>query len=319
MNLKSLEYFVEVAKDLNMTTAAQRLCITQQALSLQIRHLEQEYGVELFYRQPKLRLTYAGELLKQTANEILSRNDELVNVFSGISQMHSGHLRVGISTLRAQECFPLILPSYRERWPNVRLDLVEASSEEMIRLLLDRKLDLVVSPLFDRYNLSTLKEHLDTFFLINEQNYVVCSDPVLDRVFGTRADQIKKQAIHGTDLKAFAEMPFVLGRRPMRTRMFADECFRIAGIRPHIVMEMNQMDFIPALYDSHIGAFVCQGIRLASVKKSCPDCHAFPIKMDGVHATTPVYLMYSKAQQQPKHLIDFANSLKEAWRQIKRL
>lgn len=54
MNLKSLEYFIEVANDLNITSAAQRLYISQQALSAQIQKLEQYYGVTLFERQPKM-------------------------------------------------------------------------------------------------------------------------------------------------------------------------------------------------------------------------------------------------------------------------
>ncbi len=74
MNVKYLESFLEVAKDLNMTTAAQRLYISQQTLSFQIQRLELYYGVKLFERQPKLQLTYAGKLLVEGAGVIIKEN-----------------------------------------------------------------------------------------------------------------------------------------------------------------------------------------------------------------------------------------------------
>ena len=86
MNLKSLEYFIEVANDLNITSAAQRLYISQQALSAQIQKLEQYYGVTLFERQPKMRLTYAGEQLLEGAKKIIKDSEEITNSLSDISR-----------------------------------------------------------------------------------------------------------------------------------------------------------------------------------------------------------------------------------------
>lgn len=77
MNLISLYYFTELAKELHMTNTAQKLYITQQNLSQHIQRLEQYYGVELFYRKPKLSLTYAGEQLLLAAGRILSEENDL--------------------------------------------------------------------------------------------------------------------------------------------------------------------------------------------------------------------------------------------------
>ena len=107
VNLKSLAYFVEVAKDLSITGAAQRLYLSQQALSLQIQKLERYYGVTLFERQPRFRLTSAGELLLEGAQKILRENDAIVNSLAEISESHAGTLRIGIPAYRAAECFPL--------------------------------------------------------------------------------------------------------------------------------------------------------------------------------------------------------------------
>ena len=121
MNVKYLESFLEVAKDLNMTSAAQRLYISQQTLSFQIQRLELYYGVKLFERQPKLQLTYAGKQLLEGAKLIIKENESLINGFSDISSKHSGLLRIGIPAYRAAECFPMVLPDFHKRWPNISM------------------------------------------------------------------------------------------------------------------------------------------------------------------------------------------------------
>ncbi len=81
MNLLSLYYFVELAKELHFTNTAQKLYISQQNLSQHIQKLEQYYGVVLFHRKPKLTLTYAGEQLLASATKILAEEKDLVNRF----------------------------------------------------------------------------------------------------------------------------------------------------------------------------------------------------------------------------------------------
>ena len=96
MNLISLYYFTELAKELHVTNTSQRLYISQQNLTQHIQRLEQHYGVLLFVRKPKLALTYAGEQLLIAANKILAEETELINRLSNISKTGAGRLRVGI-------------------------------------------------------------------------------------------------------------------------------------------------------------------------------------------------------------------------------
>ena len=79
MNLTSLSYFVEVAKELNMTKTAHKLHISQQALSFHIQKVEDYYGVPLFERKPLLRLTYAGEICLKNTLSLLKALESLTN------------------------------------------------------------------------------------------------------------------------------------------------------------------------------------------------------------------------------------------------
>ena len=81
MNLLTLYYFVELARELHVTNTAQKLYISQQNLSQHIQRLEQYYGVSLFHRKPKLALTYEGEQLYAVAVKILAARKHWSMVF----------------------------------------------------------------------------------------------------------------------------------------------------------------------------------------------------------------------------------------------
>ena len=97
MDLISLYYFQELSKDLNMTKTAERLYISQQSLSNHISNMEKELDVKLFTRSPKLSLTYAGDLLVETATQILDLHSQFLAKVGDINRHYMGVLRVGIS------------------------------------------------------------------------------------------------------------------------------------------------------------------------------------------------------------------------------
>jgi len=315
MNLKSLEYFVAVARDLNMTSAAQRLYISQQALSLQIQKLEDHYKVTLFDRHPKLQLTYAGIQFLEGATRILQENVTMINRLSEISSSHAGILRIGIPAYRAAECFPLILPEFSRLWPNVSLELVEKSSEEMLNMLCEGTLDLLIGTP-TRSEVQALKETVDFSFLLDDRSYVIFSDKLLDHYFGNDTLKIKEQATAGTDLREFSEVPFILQKPPMRLRKAADECFQQAGFKPKIYIESSNTELMVSLYPCHLGAFFCRRSRVPSLMDMFFDCNAFPIKYNDIMHQTPVYLMRKKNGNPPAHVLDFSRLMHDAWDRI---
>jgi len=96
MELRHLRYFLAVAEELNFSRAAQRLHIAQPPLSQQIRHLEDELGLQLLERGSRpLRLTEAGRFFRTQALEILARLDEAVAGTRRIERGQIGWLGVG--------------------------------------------------------------------------------------------------------------------------------------------------------------------------------------------------------------------------------
>ena len=296
MNLKSLEYFVEVSKDLNMTSAAQRLYISQQALSLQIQKLENYYGVALFERQPKLQLTYAGERLLKSARKILQEDLDLRNTLSDIS-------------------LQMVLPEFSKKWPNISFQLIERPIATMLEMINNRELDVAVGAP-SKAEIQHYSEKLEFTFLIDEPTYLICSDQLLERYYGDEAEAIKAKCANGTDLKDFSKLPFILHQPPMMLRKTADDCFHRAGFKPKIYLEAANSDLNVSLYPCHQGAFFCRKAKLPTLTNLFPDCNIFPVKHNDEEYKLPIYMMRRKNPKPPVHCLEFEELMKEAWRII---
>ena len=144
MNTRSLEYFLIVAEELNMTRAAERLFISQQALSEQIRKLESELNIELFSRGHGLTLTYSGRHFIETATQILSLERQLKNRIDDIHGVGYGELVFGLSYTRGRLILPRIFPVLESNYPNLNIKVVIEPVHTMEKLLLSGAVDIAM-------------------------------------------------------------------------------------------------------------------------------------------------------------------------------
>ena len=144
MNFLHLKYFLLVAEELNITRAAERLYISQQSLSNHISNLERELDVKLFTRSPKLSLTYAGDMLVDTATQILDLHSQFLTKVGDINRHYMGMLRLGISHTCGLALLPDVLPRFREEFPLVEFSLFEGNSSQLEEELSHGRVDLIV-------------------------------------------------------------------------------------------------------------------------------------------------------------------------------
>ncbi len=139
-----MRYFVAVAEEENITRAAKRRHLSQPALSRQMKALEDEAGAPLFLRHANaVTLTPEGKLLLGHAREILARSDvalAAVRAAAGISE-----LRVAYSTTLANELIAATIRRLARTHPAVRVRLIDISTAEMYRGLLNGSLDIIVT------------------------------------------------------------------------------------------------------------------------------------------------------------------------------
>ncbi|HEY3142248.1 MAG TPA: LysR family transcriptional regulator [Acidimicrobiales bacterium] len=142
MELRHLRYFIAVAEELHFGRAARRLRITQPPLSLQIQSLERELGVQLLVRGRRVQLTEAGRALLHKAREAIEAADAAARAAQQASLMINGRLRVGYPAAGVFELPPLALRTFQERYPNVGVETVVATTGAHLEALRTRQLDV---------------------------------------------------------------------------------------------------------------------------------------------------------------------------------
>jgi len=143
MELRHLQSFCAVAKEMHVTRAAKRLHIAQPALTQQIRLLEKELGFPLVRRAGRgITLTEAGEFFHQEAALILQHLSRAVEQTREIAHGETSHLRVGVTEAVAySSTLAKILSCFQERWPAVRVTLSQKAASELGPALREHQID----------------------------------------------------------------------------------------------------------------------------------------------------------------------------------
>ncbi|MED0951893.1 LysR family transcriptional regulator [Bacillus mobilis] len=142
MDIKDLTVFYEVAKESNISHAAKNLNYVQSSVTMRMKQLENELGVPLFYRNGKgVTLTSNGEILLTYAKQIIHLMDQSIKAVQSNGTDPKGTLKIGCTESTTAVRLPSILTAYYEKYPEVELILETNTSEQLIRLVLERKLD----------------------------------------------------------------------------------------------------------------------------------------------------------------------------------
>jgi len=144
LTLRQLKVFEAVARHLNYTRAAEELHLTQPAVSMQVKQLEESLGVALFEQLGKrIHLTEAGTEVLDYARSITQQLDELEGVLNRMKGLGGGRLRISVATT-ANYFIPTLLGSFSRRYPDVTVSLDVTNRETLLRQLTENTVDLVV-------------------------------------------------------------------------------------------------------------------------------------------------------------------------------
>ena len=172
MEIRILRYFLTVAREENITRAADILYITQPTLSRQIAGLEKEMGVKLFERgTKKITLTNEGILLRRRAEEILELVDKTEKEIMIQDEVVEGTVAIGAGDLKAVQILPKLFHFFHEKYPRVSFCLYTATAdhikERMEKGLVD--IGILLEPIdMEKYDFIRLK---------SEEEWVVVMHP----------------------------------------------------------------------------------------------------------------------------------------------
>lgn len=236
MDIKHLQYFIEVTNFNSFTRAADHLFITQPTISKMIKNLENELGVELFDRSRKqLVLTDAGRVVLEQAKLINKAFHNLETEMDNLLGLKKGHIRIGLPPIMDASFFPRILSRFHEDYPNITFQLVEDGSKKIEEAVQQDKLDIgvVVLPtntvLFHHF--SFLKE--DIHLVVHPSHRLASQDEI--------------------DLIDLKDESFILSNKDYVLRDLIISSCKEAGFSPHIVTESSRWDFIEEMVYCKLG------------------------------------------------------------------
>ncbi|HUG21094.1 LysR family transcriptional regulator [Piscinibacter sp.] len=143
MDLRQLKQFVAVAETRSFSRAAERLCMAQPPLSVAIRKLEEEIGFPLFERGSRgVQLTPAGDAALEAARKCLRDAEEVLSAARAAAGGEAGRLRIGFIGSVTFGLMPRLIQAFRAHYPNVKLELVEATNQELLSAVEGETLDI---------------------------------------------------------------------------------------------------------------------------------------------------------------------------------
>lgn len=249
MNFLNMQYFCVTAEELSFSKAAKRLFITQQSLSDHITRLEAEYGVELFRRTRPISLTPAGECLYRNSREILLQKTETEKILQDIRDARNAEMSIGVSTSRGSLLLADILPEFYRSFPQVKLHLVEGTSEQIATALREGRTDINLG--FSMNDPANVTDHL----LYTERLVCVVPLPLLPKRLKKEVEQSDKPYA-AQDFRAFTDCPFIqMHPDSMLGQTFESFC-RDYGVAPKVVLQTRSMSTLISLCFSGLGAII---------------------------------------------------------------
>jgi LysR family transcriptional regulator, benzoate and cis,cis-muconate-responsive activator of ben and cat genes len=173
MEFRQLQYFLGVANELHFSKAAEKLFIAQPALSRQIQALEENLGVMLFERDKRnVKLTPAGDYLREEATQILSQLENISNRTQLIHRGEEGELRIGHPGSAIYSVIPPLLSQLRSVFPQIKANLSEILEDDLFGFLKNYQIDVgfIREPFVD-IHLNTKVLMKESFALVLPENH----------------------------------------------------------------------------------------------------------------------------------------------------
>lgn len=248
MDIRHLQYFMEVARLGSFTKAAEALFITQPTISKTIRSLEDELGAKLFNRIGRtVELTDAGKVIQHQALIIVKSFQNLSSELDDLRNLKTGHLRIGLPPMIGSRFFPQIIGKFHQLYPDVTIQLFENGGKKVEQDVANGALDIGVTVL-------PVTENVLNHFSFTEEKL---------NLLVPNHHRFAQQDC--AELSALAEDSFIIFSEDFTLHgRIIDACIR-AGFQPKVIYESSQWDLISEMVGAGLGVAllpetICQQI-----------------------------------------------------------
>jgi len=237
MEIRQLKAFLAIAEAKTFTAGARRVNVTQAAISMQIRQLEDEVGLQLFTRTPRrVILTEAGESLLDRARKILREHDTAIAEIAELGGVEHGRLRIGSASAEfATQQLPAILRGLRSTFPNSDLSVTSGTSATLVEKIMHGEIDTAfVSLPVQNSSITTELLFSDEIVAIAHPSHHLATEKFISAA-------------------TLAGEPLILGERGGNTRRMIDDFFNAANVRPNITMELSRQEAVNQMVENGLG------------------------------------------------------------------
>lgn len=236
MELRQLEYFQMASRLKNITRAAERLNVSQPNITVAIKKLETELGIQLFDRsQKQLSLTAEGEIFLNRVNQALRQLNDGILEMNDYKDLQKGSIKIGIPAMIGSYLFPRIFSSFKKKYPFLDVYLYEEGSIAIRDKLEKNELD------FGIVILTNASTNLETLPMA-AADIVACVSPENPLA---RCQHITPSDLNEIDMITLKEGSYL--RQEILNTLKAE------GVQPHIVLESNLIATIMGLVAMNAG------------------------------------------------------------------
>lgn len=239
LSLYKLEIFVSVVEEGSFTAAANRLYMTQSAVSQHIHDLEAQVGIALFERGRRgVQFTEAGQTLYDYALRILELVADAENAVTRVENLKSGQIKIGCTPGISAYMVPFWIQSFGSSFHNIKTELSTNTTGHIIELLLKKRIDIG----FVEGELTELGH--------DNLAYMTLGEIAMFVVVGPEHPWWTRQSISASELE---NQPFISRQRGSQTRVWTDRILESQHIHARIVAEFDNIQSIKSAVASGMG------------------------------------------------------------------
>lgn len=275
IDLNLFKTFYIVASYNSFTKASEKLFVSQPAVTQSIKKLEEQLNVELFKRTSTgICLTNAGEIVYYYAEQLCNIVEANKNLIDIIKKNEIETINVGLPTHIGTFYFIKFLEKFNAKYPNVRINIVNKMSDEMLRMLEKRELDIVIDTDIYNYDSKIIK----TYKILKLEGCFVCNEKYKD---------VSNKIISPNELNNY---PLILPGKTTSNRKIIDLSFKKRNVVLQPLIEANSSSISKEIIKRGIGI----GWMIKEfINDELEQGKLFEVKVDVEQVLTPVSIAYN--------------------------
>lgn len=307
-----MEYVYEVYKERSFSKAAKNLYISQPSLSATVKRIEKTVGSPIFDRSTApITLTECGEKYIEAVEQIQSIQGDFKNYMNDMQQLMAGSLRIGGSNLFSSYVLPPLLTEFKKRFPKIAIHLLEESTAQLEKSLLEGKLDFIIDNYFFSERIFSRNLYHREHLLLAVPRHLEINQALTDYQISIRqiiTGSYLEENISPVPLEKFRDEYFLFLKTENDTRERGIKLCQNSGFKPRILLNLDQQ---VTAYN-----ITCSGMGISFISDTLVKCvlphpEVVYYKLQGEETSRNIYFYRKKGRYVTRVMQEFLKIAEE--------